>query len=66
MRVIAELALVELTRQEKGKAKATSGSMEGLDVAAASSPGHEWLYSVLRDMVSGMERGGSTEEHHTE
>ncbi|UZJ53432.1 hypothetical protein CBS101457_002752 [Exobasidium rhododendri] len=51
MRVVAELALVELTRQEKGKAKATTEKTEASSPTPASSS-QEWLYLVLRDMLA--------------
>lgn len=46
MRATAELAFSEITRQEKGKEKATSeGDLN-------RNPGGEWLFSIFRDMVS--------------
>jgi regulator of nonsense transcripts 2 len=53
MRAVAELALVELTRLDKGKEKATAGGADA-SMTGPACPGGEWLYMALRDMVSCM------------
>jgi hypothetical protein len=51
MRAVTELVLVELLRQEKGKGKAAAEKIEA-HVPSPSSSSQEWLYLILRDMVS--------------